>query len=119
MNAPDLEKHLAALAPRRLPETWKAGILQSAASVRVPAFFRIERLAWSAIAATWLAILALRTTTPFIAPPSGPPVSARDVAEHWRQIRLYSALDLVPDESTPPARIHIEQEFILHARPRS
>jgi hypothetical protein len=79
----------------------------------------VERTAWGTIAAAWLAIVALRATTPFIEPPSGPPASAAEIAGHWNQIRRYAALELAPSESEAPVRIHIEQEFVLPARPRS
>ncbi len=123
MNAPEVEQHLTMLATRRLPESWKRGILLASEAARPRALFVprfVERAAWSAIAAAWLAIAALRTTTPFIAPPSGPPMSTRDVAAHWNQIRLYAVAEFVPvDESATPAHIHIEQELIIHIRPRS
>ncbi|MDD5199204.1 MAG: hypothetical protein PHC88_05320 [Terrimicrobiaceae bacterium] len=119
MNAPELEKCLAALTPRRLPGAWKAGVLEGVAAARRPTgFHRAERLAWGAVAATWLAIFALRATTPFIPTPPGPPASAAEIAAHCDEIRRYAALEFASPESPPPTRIRIEEEFIL-VRPRS
>jgi hypothetical protein len=124
MNAPELESHLSRLAPRRLPATWKEAIL-AATSSRTPqpqrgALFRIERWGWGAVAATWLVILGLRTTTPTFAPPAGPALTAAELEQHWREVHHYAALDLLPSEPPAPLRIEIEQEFVLPIhRPRS
>jgi hypothetical protein len=138
MNAPDLESRLSRLAPRRLPAAWKAEILAAtnsrapqphpqAATPRgrrreesSPGRFRIERWAWGAVAAAWLAILALRATTPTFPPPAGPVLTAAELEQHWREVRHYAALDLLPPEPPAPVRLEIEQEFVLPIhRPRS
>jgi hypothetical protein len=39
---------------------------------------------------------------------------------HWREVRRYAAMDLLPQEPPAPVRIQIQQEFVLPAaRPRS
>ena len=124
MNAPELESRLSQLAPRRLPAAWKAEILAAtnsrASRPQRGAFFRIERWGWGAVAATWLVILGLRSTTPIFPPPAGPVLTAAELERHWREVRHYAALDLLPPEPTAPVRIEIEQEFVLPIhRPRS
>jgi hypothetical protein len=141
MNAPEFESRLARLArlaPRRLPAAWKADIL-SAANSRAPQAppqtvspcrrrreesslgrFGFECWAWGAIAAAWLVIFALHATTPALPPPSGPAMSMAEIERHWREVRRYAAMDLLPPEPPAPVRIQIEQEFVLPAhRPRS
>ena len=122
MNAPELESRLSRLAPRRLPAAWKAEILAATNSraTQRGAFFRIERWGWGAVAATWLVILGLRTTTPTFPPPAGPALTAAELEQHWREVRHYAALDLLLPEPPAPVRIEIEQEFVLPIhRPRS
>jgi hypothetical protein len=124
MNAPELESRLSRFAPRRLPAAWKAEIL-AVANARAPqpqrgVFFGVERWAWGAVAAAWLVIFALRATTPALPPPSGPAMSMAELERHWREVRRYAAMDLLPPEPPTPVRIQIEQEFVLPAhRPRS
>jgi hypothetical protein len=124
MNTPELERRLSRLAPRALPAAWKAEILASANSrasqPRRSAFFPIERWAWGAVAAAWLVIFALHATTPTFPPPSGPALTAAELERHWREVRHYAALDLLPPEPPAPVRLEIKQEFVLPAhRPRS
>lgn len=123
MNTPELERRLSRLAPRRLPAAWKAEILAANSRAQRPArgvFFGIERWAWGAVAATWLVILGLHATMPTFPPPAGPALTAAELEHHWREVRRYAALDLLPPEPPAPVRIEIEQEFVLPARnPRS
>jgi len=124
MNTLDPERLLASLRPRQLPPAWKADILDEAHRARqrqAPSRgFRIERVAWTTIAAAWLVIFALRLTTPSIPTPPGPPVSAAEVAAHWEQIRHFAELTRPePSAAAEPTRIHIEMEFHLPAHSRS
>lgn len=124
MNTPDPERLLASFQPRQLPPNWKSDILDAAHRSRERRSssrgFRIERAAWATIAAGWILVIALRITTPSIAIPPGPPVSAAEVAEHWNQIRHFA--ELTRPEPLPgpaPAVIHLEMEFHLPAHSRS
>lgn len=63
MNEHDhFESHLRILAPRELPPGWKAGVLANAAAAERRRF-RPKPVVF-ALAACWVAILALRVTTP-------------------------------------------------------
>jgi hypothetical protein len=124
MNTPDPERLLASFQPRQLPPAWKADILDAACRARQRrgpiCDFRIERAAWATIAASWIVVIALRITTPAIAIPPGPPVSAAEVAAHWEQIRHFAELTRPEPLPEPaPPMIHLEMEFHLPAHSRS